>query len=79
MRTAVRCIALSVVLASVSVAASPTAAWLLNGLVVDVDGDGALDLLVGDETGRIYYYHRSMLDERLHTVVANVEQRSSAP
>ena len=31
---------------------------------VDWDGDGRLDLLLGGESGRVYYFHRSTLEAR---------------
>lgn len=40
---------------------------------IDIDRDGALDLIVGDENGKIYYFHRSFLDDPAAALVARAE------
>lgn len=43
---------------------------------VDWDGDGKLDLLLGGESGRVYYFHRSTLEarERPKFIIGPVER-----
>ena len=40
---------------------------------IDADADGALDLIVGAETGKVHYYHRSLLTGPLLTLVGRTD------
>ncbi|QHI70156.1 FG-GAP repeat domain-containing protein [Tichowtungia aerotolerans] len=42
--------------------------------IVDFDGDGKLDLLVGAESGRVYYFHRSYIERDTPSVAVVSEQ-----
>ncbi|MFC1635439.1 FG-GAP repeat domain-containing protein [Planctomycetota bacterium] len=45
--------------------------------VIDLDGDGRLDLLLGGEDGKIECYHRAFIEDDLPTVkVLRIEKRS---
>jgi len=45
--------------------------------VIDLDGDGRLDLLLGGEDGKIECYHRAFIENDLPSVkILRIEKRS---
>jgi len=46
--------------------------------VIDLDGDGRLDLFLGGEDGKIECYHRAFIEDDLPSVkILRVEKRSN--